>query len=107
MKEDYLLHGLPPEWSEVGAVFTALGDSYRQRILLAFEPGEVMPIQRIAERLPLSRTSVVHHLKVLKEAGILYSEKSGRESLYRLDISRVQWAMDALQAYLDALNQKA
>lgn len=104
MKSDYLSHGLPPEWGEVASIFTALGDGYRQRILLAFEPDERLSIQQIADHLTLSRTSVVHHLKVLRDAGILYSEKSGRETQYRLDPSRVQWALDALQTYVNALH---
>jgi ArsR family transcriptional regulator, arsenate/arsenite/antimonite-responsive transcriptional repressor len=107
MKPDYLVQGVPPEWNEVARVFAALGDSYRQRILLAFEPGEALSIQQIAEHLPLSRTAAVHHLKTLREAGILQSEKSGRETLYRLDESRVQWALDALQTYLNAQRGEA
>jgi len=107
MKSAYLTHGLPPEWDEAAKIFPALGDGYRQRILLAFDPGEQLAIQQIAAHLSLSRTAVVHHLKALRDAGILQSEKSGRETLYRLDASRVQWALDALQTYLNALQGKS
>ncbi len=103
MKSEFLSSGLPPEWTDVARVFTALGDSYRQRILLCFEPGEQLSIQQIAEHVPLSRTAVVHHLKALREAGILVSEKSGRETLYRLETRRIEWALGALKTYLDAL----
>lgn len=106
MKTEYLTHGLPAEWDDVSKVFTALGDGWRQRILLAFEPGEALSIQQIAVHLALSRTAVVHHLKTLRDAGILQSEKSGRETLYRLDSSRVQWALEALQTYVDALREE-
>lgn len=107
MKADYLIRGLPPEWNEVSRIFTALGDDYRQRILLAFDPGEALSIRQIADDLPLSRTAAVHHLKALRDAGILQSEKSGRETLYRLNASQVQWALDALQTYLNALQGKS
>lgn len=103
MKPQYLIHGLPQEWDDVGRVFTALGENHRQRILLAFEPGERLSIREIAAHLSLSRTAVVYHLKTLHEAGLLHCEKSGRESLYRLEPARVQWALDALQVYLNAL----
>ncbi len=106
MKSEYLTRGLPPEWNEVSKVFTALGDGWRQRILLAFEPGESLSIQQIAEQLPLSRTAVVHHLKALRDAGILVSGKSGRETLYRLEAAKVQWGLDALQTYLNALREE-
>ena len=105
MKAEYLTQGLPPEWLQVAQVFTALGDDFRQRILLAFEPGERLSIQQIAENLPLSRTAVVHHLKALREADLLISEKSGREVLFHLNTSRLQWALEALHTYLNALQQ--
>lgn len=105
MRSDYLIYGLPDEWSDVARVFTALGENYRQRILLAFEPGERLSIQEIVEQVPLSRTAVVYHLKVLREAGLLVGEKSGRRTLYHLDTGRLQWALDALQTYLNALQE--
>ena len=104
MKIHSLNHDLPPEWSGVAQVFTALGDDWRQRILLAFEPGERLSIKAIADPLPLSRTAVVHHLGVLREAGILIAEKSGRAVLYHLDESRLQWALDALRTYIALLH---
>jgi DNA-binding transcriptional ArsR family regulator len=104
MKTHYITQGMPPEWSGVALVFTALGDDWRQRILLAFEPGERLSIKDIADALPLSRTAVVHHLGVLRDAGILLAEKSGRSVMYRLDESRLQWALDALRTYIQTLH---
>jgi DNA-binding GntR family transcriptional regulator len=49
---------IPADWEQFAAVFSALGDSYRQRILLFFEPGERLTIKQIADVLPLSRTAV-------------------------------------------------
>jgi DNA-binding transcriptional ArsR family regulator len=104
MKTHYLMHGMPPEWSGVAQVFTALGDDWRQRILLAFEPGEQLSIKAIADSLPLSRTAVVYHLASLRDAGILVAEKSGRTVMYHLDESRLQWALDALRTYIQTLH---
>ena len=103
MKTHYLMHGMPLEWSGVAQVFTALGDEWRQRILLAFEPGERISIKEIADSLPLSRTAVVYHLGVLRDAGILVAEKSGRSVMYHLDEGRLQWALDALRTYIHTL----
>jgi DNA-binding transcriptional ArsR family regulator len=104
MKTHYITQGMPPEWSGVAQVFTALGDDWRQRILLAFEPGERLSIKEIADSLPLSRTAVVHHLGVLRASGILIAEKSGRSVMYQLDESRLQWALDALRTYIQTLH---
>lgn len=78
MKAQYST-ALPTEWAPLAAVFAALGDSYRQRILLLFERGERLSIKQVAEVLPLSRSAVLHHILVLQKAGLLNSAKEGRE----------------------------
>ncbi|MDP1526946.1 MAG: metalloregulator ArsR/SmtB family transcription factor [Rhodocyclaceae bacterium] len=70
---------IPDHWQEMSKVFTALGDEHRQRILLLFEPGERLNVGQIAEVSTLSRSTVSHHLKVLREAGVLSSEKIAKE----------------------------
>lgn len=74
MKKDYRTL-IPPHWQEMAKVFVALGDEHRQRIVLLFEPGERLNVGQIAEASTLSRSTVSHHLKVLREAGVLQSEK--------------------------------
>ncbi|MBS4098142.1 MAG: helix-turn-helix transcriptional regulator [Sulfuricella sp.] len=74
-----LIHALPDEWRDVAEMFVALGDEQRQRILLTFEPGERLNVTQIVSASTLSRTAVSHHLKVLRQAGALHSEKIGKE----------------------------
>jgi len=78
MKRDYR-SAIPDHWHAMSKVFTALGDEHRQRILLLFEPGERLNVGQIAEVSTLTRSTVSHHLKVLREAGVLGSEKIGKE----------------------------
>lgn len=78
MKTDYK-RALPDEWKSMSKVFTALGDEHRQRILLLFEPGERLNVGQIAEVSTLARSTVSHHLKTLREAQVLHSEKVGKE----------------------------
>ncbi len=66
-------------------VFSALGDEHRQRILLLFEPGERLNVGQIAEVSTLTRSTVSHHLKVLREARVLRSEKIGKEVWFWVD----------------------
>lgn len=61
----HYLNGLPQEWTAIAEVFSALGDGTRQTILLLFEPGESIELKTFVDILPLSRSAVVHHLKVL------------------------------------------
>ena len=68
MNRNYL-RAIPREWRNLSRVFAALGDEHRQRILLTFEPGERLNVGSIVEVSTLSRTTVSHHLRVLREAG--------------------------------------
>jgi DNA-binding transcriptional ArsR family regulator len=66
-------------------VFAALGDEHRQRIMLLFEPGERLNVGQVAEVSTLTRSTVSHHLKILREAGVLRSEKIGKEVWFWVD----------------------
>jgi DNA-binding transcriptional ArsR family regulator len=99
MNRNYL-RAIPREWRNLSRVFAALGDEHRQRILLTFEPGERLHVGQIVEVSTLSRTTVSHHLKVLREAGILRSEKIGKEVWFWLDKAFLVGALEAVTAYL-------
>ena len=80
-----LARKLPLPWERFATVFAALGETYRQRVLLLFEPDEELSIKQIADVLPLSRSAVLHHVKVLEAAGLLKRRKEGREVFLRID----------------------
>jgi DNA-binding transcriptional ArsR family regulator len=83
-------------------MFVALGDAHRQRILLMFEPAERLNVGQIVAASTLSRSAVSHHLRVLRDAGVLQSEKIGKEVWYWRDPDAVRKALTAVLAYLDA-----
>src|SRR5216684_6246910 len=91
---------IPAAWQRIARIFVALGDPHRQRIVLMFEPGERLNIGQIVAASTLSRTAVTHHLRVLREAGVLRSEKTGREVYFWPDVAVVQSALTAVQEYL-------
>jgi DNA-binding transcriptional ArsR family regulator len=99
MNRNYL-RAIPREWRNLSRVFAALGDEHRQRILLTFEPGERLNVGQIVEVSTLSRTTVSHHLKVLREAGILRSEKIGKEVWFWLDKAFLVGALEAVTNFL-------
>ena len=76
---------LPEEWEGFSRFFFALGDKTRQQILLVFEPDEEICVNDIAKLFHLSRPAISHHLKVLREAALLISEKRGKEVYYRVN----------------------
>ncbi|MBF0160495.1 MAG: helix-turn-helix transcriptional regulator [Magnetococcales bacterium] len=84
MKNNYR-DTIPDHWRSTSKVFIALGDEHRQRMLLLFEPGERLNVGQIAEVSTLSRSTVSHHLKILRDAGVLRSEKIGKEVWFWID----------------------
>lgn len=99
MKFEYI-EALPEAMQPTAAIFSALGDPARQRILMLFEPGESLSIKEIADLFPLSRTAVVHHLAVLERAGILRQRRSGKSALYSVRPEVVLEAVTALRDYI-------
>jgi DNA-binding transcriptional ArsR family regulator len=64
-------------------VFQAIADPTRRSLLKLLADKE-MPITAITECFPISRTAVNKHLHVLSEAGLVSSQKVGRETRYKL-----------------------
>src|SRR5499427_4216938 len=93
---------LPAPWRRIASIFVALGDPHRQRILLMFEPGERLNVGQIVAASTLSRSTVSHHLRVLRDAGVLESEKVGKEVYFWPDADAVRSALDAVRDYLAA-----
>ncbi|ACT52009.1 MULTISPECIES: helix-turn-helix transcriptional regulator [Methylovorus] len=91
---------IPSEWADTSKLFIALGDEQRQRILLAFEPDERLNIGQIVAASTLSRTAVSHHLRVLREAGALQSEKIGKEVFFHINKKMMTEALEGVLAYI-------
>ena len=95
------LRELPAAWRDVSDLFVALGDEQRQRILLTFEPGERLNVTQIVSASALSRTAVSHHLKVLRHAGALQSEKIGKEVYFWIDKPHISGLLQRVLAYVE------
>src|SRR5262245_31650548 len=77
------------------AALKALGEETRLRILrLVFR--EPLSVNEISERLKVSQYNVSKHLRIMREAGLLQSEKRGKQRLYAI--------VDALKSQVAANN---
>ncbi len=94
---------IPDSWRNTAKVFIALGDEHRQRILLTFEANERLNVGQIVEVSTLSRSAVSHHLKILREAGVLASEKVGKEVYFWVNKKSIKQSLQAVQDYLKTL----
>lgn len=83
---------------ELARRFAALGDPVRLRLLslLATAPGGCVCACDLVEPLGKSQPTVSHHLKILREAGLVTSEKRGVNVWY----AAVPAALESLRTAL-------
>jgi ArsR family transcriptional regulator len=81
------------------ATMRALADPTRREILKALRKGD-LPAGEIAARFPMTAASVSHHLSVLKDAGLVKAERSGRNLIYSLETTVFQ---ELLQEMMELL----
>jgi ArsR family transcriptional regulator, arsenate/arsenite/antimonite-responsive transcriptional repressor len=62
----------------------ALSDPTRREILRALRGGD-LTAGEIYSRFPMTSATVSHHLAVLREAGLVRAERSGRNQVYSLE----------------------
>ena len=80
-----LKHVLPPEEFaiETASLFGLLSDSTRLRILYLLYHREVC-VRNIAEAIEMSPPAVSHHLRSLKQLGVITSRRLGKEVHYKI-----------------------
>lgn len=79
-------------FKECMPLFIALGDEVRLTILGALATDMLsrksgMNVNQITEMTNLSRPAISHHLKILKEAGLINSRQEGTANYYYLTIA--------------------
>jgi DNA-binding transcriptional ArsR family regulator len=75
---------LDPAPGTVAAVFVALADPSRRQVIGVLAASGVATATAIAEDLAITRQAVAKHLATLADAGLVDSQKAGREVRYRL-----------------------
>ena len=75
------------------AVFAALADPTRRRVLEAVAASDGLTATEAAVDLPVSRQAVVKHLQALADAGLVAGERRGREQRYRITPGPLTGAM--------------
>jgi DNA-binding transcriptional ArsR family regulator len=82
------------------SVFAALGDETRLSVVAKLSNGRPQSISRLTAGTRLSRQAVTKHLRVLANAGVVRSVRSGRESLFALEARRIE----EVRNYLDQVS---
>ena len=62
--------------------FAALGDPTRLAIIARLADGEPRSIAALTAGAPMTRQAMTKHLRVLEDAGLVASERAGREARF-------------------------
>jgi len=76
----------------MNTVFKALSDPTRREVLALLRRGP-MSAGEIAERFDVTRATMSAHFAVLREAGLVTSEKQGKSVIYQLQMSVLEDAL--------------
>ena len=89
-KHKRIIQAIEEGFIECRPILTAIGDEVRQTILLAMMQKsceEGMRVVEITACTHLSRPAVSHHLKIMKDAGVVHMRKEGTMTFYQLNLN--------------------
>jgi DNA-binding transcriptional ArsR family regulator len=93
----------------MAAVFAALGDETRLRLLAVLCVGGAVSIAQLTATTDVTRQAVTRHLQVLADAGLVRDVKVGRERLWQFEPAQLDEARRSLaliaQQWDDALGR--
>jgi DNA-binding transcriptional ArsR family regulator len=83
-------------------VFGALADPSRRQVIGYLSECGTATATELTGELPMTRQAVSKHLATLADAGLVESERLGRETRYRLTEAGTDWdgRLDALKQHL-------
>jgi DNA-binding transcriptional ArsR family regulator len=87
----------------LGVVFGALADPSRRQVIGYLSERGTATATELTGELPMTRQAVAKHLATLADAGLVASERRGRETRYRLTETGAEWddRLDALRNHLE------
>jgi len=85
---------------QVAQIFKALGDETRLEILVTLA-GREMCVCDILDVFKLSQPAISHHLKVLKQAGVLVDSRDGKWIYYSVNPNILAIVQDLLQETME------
>jgi ArsR family transcriptional regulator, arsenate/arsenite/antimonite-responsive transcriptional repressor len=77
-------------------LFKALADANRRKILRLLSKQDSMTAGEIADQFTISKPAISDHLKVLRNAGLIYADKQGQFIHYQLNTTVMQEAATLL-----------
>ena len=78
-----------PRAATTSDIFNAIAESQRRDILVYLAPRE-RAVGEIVERLQVGQPSVSKHLKVLRDVGLVYTRREGKQVFYRTNFEAIR-----------------
>lgn len=110
IEKEQMLHFLKT-FNTCTPLFIALGDKYRQQLVLdIIDAGkDGINVTNLAGKSNLSRPAISHHLKILKDAEIIYPEKIGTQIFYKINVNEklniLRNLIDSVQVVVNRLEK--
>src|SRR6266850_3542441 len=93
---------MPAGRADHAPAFAALGDATRLAIVSKLAKGAGQSITELTEGASVTRQAITKHLSVLQGAGLVRSERIGREVVFQLEPG----PLATLQAYLERVSKQ-
>lgn len=87
---------------DTAPIFAALGDQTRLALMLRLGSGGPHSIAQLAAESPLTRQAITKHLEVLDAAGLVRSDRRGRERIWKVRADR----LDEARQFLDQVSRQ-
>jgi DNA-binding transcriptional ArsR family regulator len=91
-----------PASRKPAALFAALGDETRLRLVSRLAGHGAMSITRLTAGSGVTRQAITRHLTVMRRAGLVTCARRGREKLWELRPARLA----AAERYLEAISKQ-
>ncbi|MEW5813137.1 MAG: metalloregulator ArsR/SmtB family transcription factor [Actinomycetota bacterium] len=88
--------------ASVAPLFDALGDPHRLRMVIWLCDAGPCSTSAVTQSVPVTRQAATKHLALLESAGVVHSEKRGRERIWTVQTTTLVAAQD----YLATLSQR-
>ena len=86
----------------MGDIYKAIADPIRREILNLLKEND-LTVNEIVDKFNISQPSISNHLTILKNAGLITSEKSGRHIYYSLNTTVLE---ESFKWFLSLINTK-
>lgn len=91
---------VPAGLAGAAPLFAALGDETRMALVLRLGSGGPHSIAKLAAESPYTRQAITKHLEVLSAAGLVRSDRRGRERIWQVEADRI----DSARRYLEQVS---